>query len=264
MGQNFLLDLNVTRRIARAAGPLEGANILEIGPGPGGLSRALLMEGASKVVAIERDERFRPVLEQLEAVSAGRFQPVWADALKMGYPALARDMRVSRVVANLPYNIATPLILGWLTEEIWPPWFDRLVVMVQKEVAERFVAEPASAAYGRLAVLAQYRGRPRILLTLPPSVFVPPPKVDSALVEIVPRPRPHPVPVHLLEEVTAAAFGQRRKMLRSSLAALAVPELSSLLKAEGIDSADRAERLSVEDFVKLTRLVQAARQTRPA
>ncbi len=253
LGQNFLLDLNITRRIARAAGPLAGLAVLEIGPGPGGLTRALLLEGAAKVVAIERDERFRPILGRIEALSQGRFSVLFQDALHTDYPALAAETGVSRVAANLPYNIATPLIVHWLTAGRWPPWFDKLIVMVQREVAERFAAEPGSPDYGRLAVLAQYRARPRILFTLPPSVFVPPPKVASALIEIVPQaPAPDAVPVSLLERVTAAAFGQRRKMLRSSLASLGA-DTAALIRDAGIDPAQRPERLTVADFVSLAR-----------
>ncbi|MBI4724391.1 MAG: 16S rRNA (adenine(1518)-N(6)/adenine(1519)-N(6))-dimethyltransferase RsmA [Rhodomicrobium sp.] len=253
LGQNFLLDLNITRRIARAAGPLAGVTVLEIGPGPGGLTRALLLEGAAKVVAIERDERFRPVLAQLEDAAQGRLAVLFQDALQTDYAALAAQTGVSRVAANLPYNIATPLIVGWLTEERWPPWYDKLVVMLQREVAVRLAAEPVSPDYGRLGVLAQYRAQPRILFSLPPSVFVPPPKVASALVEIVPRPTAKDaVPVSLLEQVTAAAFGQRRKMLRSSLASLGA-DTATLLRDAGIDPAQRAERLTIADFVRLAR-----------
>ncbi len=251
LGQNFLLDLNITRRIARAAGPLENAGVLEIGPGPGGLTRALLLEGAARVVAIERDERFRPILSQIESHSQGRFSALYQDALATDYQAVAAATGVTRVVANLPYNIATPLIVHWLTAGPWLPWYGKIVVMLQKEVAERLVAAPGAEDYGRLAVLAQYRARPRILFTLPPSVFVPPPKVASALVEIVPQPQsPDAVPVSFLERVTAAAFGQRRKMLRSSLASLGA-DTAALLEAAGIDPAQRAERLTVADFVSL-------------
>ena len=253
LGQNFLLDLNITRRIARAAGPLESAAVLEIGPGPGGLTRALLLEGAGRVVAIERDERFRPILSQIESHGQGRFSALYQDALATDYQAVAAETGVTRVVANLPYNIATPLIVHWLTAGPWLPWYNKIVVMLQKEVAERLVAAPGAEDYGRLAVLAQYRARPRILFTLPPSVFVPPPKVASALVEIVPQPQaPGAVPVSFLERVTAAAFGQRRKMLRSSLASLGA-DTAALLEAAGIDPAQRAERLTVADFVSLAR-----------
>ncbi|MGC2628978.1 MAG: 16S rRNA (adenine(1518)-N(6)/adenine(1519)-N(6))-dimethyltransferase RsmA [Rhodomicrobium sp.] len=251
LGQNFLLDLNITRRIARAAGPLQGVAILEIGPGPGGLTRALLLEGATKVVAIERDERFRPILKQIEELSQGRFLPLFQDALEADYHAIAAETGVTSVAANLPYNIATPLIVNWLTNDSWPPWFSKLTVMVQREVAHRLVAEPGSADYGRLAVLTRYRARPRVLFNLPPSVFVPPPKVASALVEIVPQPMaPDAVPVSVLERVTAAAFGQRRKMLRSSLASLGA-DTAALIRDAGIDPASRAERLTVADFVSL-------------
>ncbi len=251
LGQNFLLDLNITRRIAKAAGPLQGAGVLEIGPGPGGLTRALLLEGAAKVVAIERDERFRPILAQIQELSQGRFIPLYQDALEAGYAAIAAETGVRSVAANLPYNIATPLIVKWLTNDPWPPWFGKLTVMVQREVGRRLVAEAGSADYGRLAVLTQYRAHPRILFTLPPSVFVPPPKVESALVEIVPRPMPaQAIPISLLERVTAAAFGQRRKMLRSSLASLGT-DTPALIRDAGIDPASRAERLTVSDFISL-------------
>lgn len=260
LGQNFLLDLNVTRRIANAAGPLASVTVLEIGPGPGGLTRALLLEGAAKAVGIERDERFRPILTEIEALSHGRFTPLFQDALETDYAALAAQTGVKRVVANLPYNIATPLIVRWLATEPWPAWFDKLVLMVQREVAERLVAAPGSAGYGRLAVLTQYRARPRILFTLPPSVFVPPPKVESSLVEIVPRQiTADGVTVSLLEKVTAAAFGQRRKMLRSSLSTLGV-DTAALIGDAGIDPAQRAERLTVEDFVRLARQLSKHRE----
>lgn len=259
LGQNFILDLNVTRRIARAAGPLDTVTVLEIGPGPGGLTRGLILEGAARVVAIERDERFAPALAQIEAHSAGRFRPLFMDALGADYPKLAAETGARRIVANLPYNIATPLIVGWLSGERWPPWFDKLVVMVQREVADRLVAECGTGHYGRLSVLAQYRARPRMLFAVPPGVFTPPPKVSSAIVEIVPQPAPQDaVPVALLSEVTAAAFGQRRKMLRSSLAALGV-DTPGLLAAAHIDPSLRAERLTVTDFLRLAQSLQALR-----
>jgi 16S rRNA (adenine1518-N6/adenine1519-N6)-dimethyltransferase len=263
LGQNFILDLNVTRRIARSAGPLAEATVLEIGPGPGGLTRGLLLEGAKGVVAIERDERFRPALRDIEESSGGRFRAIFADALEADYKAIAAETGASRIVANLPYNIGTALIVSWLTEEEpWPPWFDKLVVMVQREVAERVVAEPATEAYGRLAVLAQYRARARILFTLPPSVFTPPPKVASALVEIAPAPAPaDAVPIAILGEVTAAAFGQRRKMLRSSLASLGV-DVASLCGAAEIDPSQRAERLTIADFARLARHLERLRRPR--
>ena len=260
LGQNFILDLNVTRRIARSAGPLEGVTVLEIGPGPGGLTRALLLEGASAVVAIERDERFRPALSLIEERSQGRFTALYMDALEADYASIAASTGASRVVANLPYNVATPLIVGWLSAERWPPWFDKLVVMVQREVGDRLVAEPGSADYGRLAVLTHYRARARLLFTLPPAVFTPPPKVSSALVEIAPIAAPQdPVPVNLLSEVTAAAFGQRRKMVRSSLSALGA-DVPALLRDAEIDPSLRAERLTVLDFVRLARQLQEQRR----
>lgn len=251
LGQNFLLDLNVTRRIARAGGPLAGVTVLEIGPGPGGLTRALLLEGAAKVVTIERDVRFRSALSLIESCGKGRLTALFADALEIHYAAISSETGAQRIIANLPYNIATPLIVHWLTVGNWPPWFDKLVVMVQREVAERFVAEPASENYGRLAVLTQYRAVPRVLFSQPPSVFTPSPKVSSSLIEIVPRPKTGDrLPISLLEKVTAAAFGQRRKMLRSSLASLGV-DTSRLLELAGIEPTQRAERLSVADFVRL-------------
>lgn len=262
LGQNFILDLNVTRRIARAAGPLAGVTVLEIGPGPGGLTRALLLEGAERAVAIERDERFRPALSQIEESSAGRFRTLFMDALQADFPAIAAETGASRIVANLPYNIATPLIVAWMSGERWLPWFDKLVLMVQREVAERIVAEPGTGTYGRLSVLSQYRARARILFTLPASVFTPPPKVSSALVEIVPIPAPPgAVPADLLAEVTAAAFGQRRKMLRSSLAALGADAIALLKHAE-IDPSLRAERLTIADFVRLARHLDELRRHR--
>ncbi len=261
LGQNFLLDLNITRRIARAAGPLAGVTVLEIGPGPGGLTRALLLEGAAKVVAIERDERFRPILVQIEALAEGRFEPLFLDALTADYEAISTGKSAVRIVANLPYNVATVLIARWLTAGPWPPFFDKLVLMVQREVAERLVAEPGDEGYGRLAVLGQFRARPKILFTLPPSVFVPPPKVDSALIEIVPQPMTGvPVPVTHLERITAAAFGQRRKMLRSSLATLGA-DTAALLRDAEIEPSERAEQVSVASFIRLARCL--AQQQRP-
>jgi 16S rRNA (adenine1518-N6/adenine1519-N6)-dimethyltransferase len=262
LGQNFLLDLNVTRRIARSAGPLSGITVLEIGPGPGGLTRALLLEGASAVVAVERDERFRPALAEIAAASEGRLQVLFADALEVDYNELAAETGVRRIVANLPYNIATPLIVGWLTKGDWPPWYDKLVVMLQHEVAERLSASPGTENYGRLAVLAQFRARPRVLFSLPPRVFTPSPRVSSALVEICPSEPINPeVPISLIEKVTAAAFGQRRKMLRSSLASLGV-DTHALLQDANINPAARAEQLSVEEFARLAWHLGAHRDAR--
>ncbi len=255
LGQNFILDFNLTRRIARAAGPLAGKTVIEIGPGPGGLTRALFMEGAARVIVIERDERCRPVLDEIAAHYPGRLTTVFADATTLDWRALAADLDHKPVIAaNLPYNVATLLLINWLETEPWPPWYERMVLMFQKEVAERIVALPASKAYGRLAVISQWRCSAKLAFTLPPSAFIPPPKIDSAVVEFVPRARPAPdCDVVMLGRVTAAAFGQRRKMLRQSLKSLrADPE--PLLAATGIDGTKRGEVLSVRDFAELARV----------
>lgn len=255
LGQNFLLDFNLTRRIARAAGPLEGATIVEVGPGPGGLTRALLLEGASKVIAIERDERCLAALSDIAALYPDRLDIVAADAREVDYKALALR-QPARIVANLPYSVATPLLVGWLKTDPWPPWFDRLVLMFQREVADRIVAKPGGKDYGRLAVLSQWRTRPRILFTLPGAAFTPKPKVDSALVEFVPREVAEPAcDVAALERVTAAAFGQRRKMLRSSLRQVA-PDSEALLARLGIEPTARAEELTVADFCRIANALQ--------
>jgi len=250
LGQNFLLDFNLTRRIARAAGPLEGATIVEVGPGPGGLTRALLLEGASKVIAIERDARCLPVLEDIAARYPGRLEIVTADAREIDYAELSLS-KPARLVANLPYSVGTPLLIGWLKTEPWPPWFDRLVLMFQREVADRIVAKPNTKDYGRLAVLAQWRTKPRILFTVPAAAFTPKPKVDSAVVELIPRETPTHCNVARLEKVTAAAFGQRRKMLRASLRQIA-PDAEALLERLGIDPRARAEALQISDFCRIT------------
>ncbi len=262
MGQNFILDLNITRKIARAAGPLPGRTIIEIGPGPGGLTRALLLEGAEHVIAIERDERCRPVLEEISARYPGRLTAHFGDALKSDWAAIlaSRTGPVS-IAANLPYGIASLLLVGWLETEPWPPWYDRMVLMFQREVAERIVAEPGSKAFGRLSVIAQYRCEARIVMNLPPEAFTPPPKVSSAVVEFIPRPSPHPVcSIAALGRLTQAAFGQRRKMLRASLKQLTpMPEL--LLREAGIDPQQRAEQLSVEDFARLAAIYERGKST---
>jgi 16S rRNA (adenine1518-N6/adenine1519-N6)-dimethyltransferase len=252
LGQNFILDLNLTRRIARAAGTLEGRTVVEVGPGPGGLTRALLLEGADRVVAVERDERCLPALAAIAARFPGRVEVLAGDALEVDWPrALGTVNRTALIVANLPYAVATKLLIGWLETEPWPPWYERLVLMFQKEVAERIVAAPATKAYGRLAVISQWRTRPRIVLTLNPEAFTPPPKVASAVVEFIPRADPAPAcPVQVLGEVTAAAFGQRRKMLRASLKQL-VREPEGLLAAVQLPSELRGEQVSVHDFARL-------------
>jgi len=255
LGQNFLLDFNLTRRIARAAGPLAGTTIVEIGPGPGGLTRALLLEGASRVIAIEKDERCLPALGDIAAAYPGRLDIVAADAREVDYGALDLH-RPARIVANLPYSVATPLLVGWLKTDPWPPWFDRLVLMFQREVALRIVAKPGARDYGRLAVLCQWRTDPRVLLTLPAAAFTPRPKVDSSLVEFVPRQTSHPeCNVATLERVTAAAFGQRRKMLRSSLRQIA-PDAEALLQELGIDPKARAEELQIADFCRIANAIE--------
>jgi 16S rRNA (adenine1518-N6/adenine1519-N6)-dimethyltransferase len=253
LGQNFLLDLNLTRRIARLAGPLEGRTVVEIGPGPGGLTRALLLEGAPRVVAVERDERCRPALEEIAARYPGRLEVHFGDALEVDWRrivAASTGEKVS-ICANLPYGVATLLLVGWLETEPWPPWFDGMTLMFQKEVAERIVAQPGSKAYGRLAVIAQWRTTPRLAMTLKPEAFTPPPKIASAVVTFRPHPAPMPpCSVKALGKVTGAAFGQRRKMLRASLKTL-VPKPEELLEAAGISPALRAEQLSVNDFARL-------------
>jgi 16S rRNA (adenine1518-N6/adenine1519-N6)-dimethyltransferase len=250
LGQNFLLDFNLTRRIARAAGPLEGVTIVEVGPGPGGLTRALLLEGAAQVVAIEKDERCLPALADVAARYPGRLDVLTADAREVDYGLLSVAPPV-RIVANLPYSVATPLLISWLKTAPWPPWFDRLVLMFQREVALRIVATPGGKDYGRLAVLSQWRTAARMLFSIPAEAFTPRPKVDSAVVELVPRPAPAPpCDVSQLERVTAAAFGQRRKMLRSALRQIS-PDSEALLEGLGIDPKARAEELAVREFCRI-------------
>ena len=255
LGQNFLLDLNLTARIARAAGPLEGVEVVEIGPGPGGLTRALLVAGARRVIAVERDERAIAALEQIAARYPGRLEIVSGDALNFDPRALL-GAAPARVVANLPYNIATALLVGWLTLEPWPPWYDRLVLMFQREVAERIVAAPGSKSYGRLSVLAGWRCQGRIRFDVAGTAFVPPPRVTSSLVELVPRQSPFPCERRALERVTEAAFGQRRKMLRQSLKSLG-REPMTLLEAANLEPTARAEDVPVEGFVALARALAA-------
>jgi len=255
LGQNFLLDLNLTGRIARAAGPLEAVTIVEIGPGPGGLTRALLAHGARRVIAIERDARAVAALAEIGERYPGRLQIIEGDALEFD-PRPHLD-GPARIVANLPYNIATALLTGWLSATPWPPWYDSLVLMFQREVAERIVALPNTKAYGRLSVLANWRCETRILFDIAPSAFVPPPKVTSSLVRLVPRPQPLPCELPALERVTAAAFGQRRKMLRQSLRALG-KDPAALLSAVGIAPTSRAEDVPVEGFAALARAFAAS------
>jgi len=252
LGQNFLFDLNLTRRIARAAGPLAGFTVVEVGPGPGGLTRALLLEGASHVVAVERDARAIAALQQVAAAFPGRLSVIEGDALAVDWPALVSGR--AKIVANLPYNIATPLLIGWIAGP-WPPWFASLTLMFQKEVAERIVARPGNKDYGRLSVLCQWRCEAKRLFDVNRSAFTPPPKVTSSIVQLVPRPSPSPhCTVEALERVTAAAFGQRRKMLRSSLKTL-VTEPETLLAAAGIGPELRAEQVPVAGFARLAQLL---------
>ena len=262
LGQNFLFDLNLTDRIARAAGPLDGVSVVEVGPGPGGLTRALLANGARRVVAIERDQRAIAALQEIAERYPGRLTVIAGDALTVDpRPHLAS--RPARVVANLPYNIATPLLIGWLTAQPWPPWYDRLVLMFQREVAERIASAPGSKSYGRLSVLASWRCETRILFDVAASAFVPPPKVTSALVRLVPRASPRPCDADVLQRVTEAAFGQRRKMLRQSLKSLGTDPLA-LLAAARLDPTARAEDIPVEGFVALARaLVDHGRELSP-
>jgi 16S rRNA (adenine1518-N6/adenine1519-N6)-dimethyltransferase len=255
LGQNFLLDLNLTARIARAAGPLEGVDVVEIGPGPGGLTRALLVAGARRVIAVERDERAIAALEEIAGRYPGRLEIVSGDALKFD-PRPLLGAAPARVVANLPYNIATALLVGWLALEPWPPWYDRLALMFQREVAERIVAAPGSKSYGRLSVLAGWRCEARIRFDVASAAFVPPPQVTSSLVELVPRQNPLACERRALERVTAAAFGQRRKMLRQSLKSLG-PDPVTLLEAASLEPTWRAEDVSVEGFVALARAFAA-------
>jgi 16S rRNA (adenine1518-N6/adenine1519-N6)-dimethyltransferase len=257
LGQNFLFDLNLAARIARAAGPLAGTTVLEIGPGPGGLTRALLALGASRVIAIERDERAIAALQEIAALYPGRLDIISADALSYD-PRTRLPSGPVRIVANLPYNIATALLVMWISAEPWPPWYDSAVLMFQREVAERIVANCGSKSYGRLSVLVQWRCEARIAFDVNASAFVPPPKVKSSLVRLLPRPVPLSCDRALLEAATQAAFGQRRKMLRQSLRSLGT-EPAKLIEAAGLDPTARAEEVSVEKFVLLARALAVQR-----
>jgi 16S rRNA (adenine1518-N6/adenine1519-N6)-dimethyltransferase len=251
LGQNFLLDLNLTGKIARAAGDLSTSTVIEVGPGPGGLTRALLMHGAAHVIAIERDERCLPALADISAAYPGRLDVVSGDALAVDFQSLSAGKGEVKIAANLPYNIGTELLLRWLTAAQWPPFWSSMTLMFQREVAERIVAQPDTDSYGRLGVLAGWRAQSRIMFDLPPQAFWPPPKVTSSVVHVTPRPAPLPAELRALERVTAAAFGQRRKMLRQSLKGIGGERL---LQAAGIDGTRRAETLSVEEFVRLANI----------
>lgn len=251
LGQNFILDLNLTRKIARACGDLKNRTVVEVGPGPGGLTRALLMEGARRVVAIERDARCLPALAEIAERYPGRLEIHEGDALAADWSSLVGADAPASIAANLPYSVGTALLVGWLETEPWPPWFNMMTLMFQREVADRIVAAPGSKAYGRLSVLAQWRTEARIALTLPPEAFTPPPMISSAVVTFYPRSQPLQAgSASALARVTAAAFGQRRKMLRASLKQLT--PFSDLLLREGeIDPKKRAEELSVAEFARL-------------
>ncbi|TNC52767.1 16S rRNA (adenine(1518)-N(6)/adenine(1519)-N(6))-dimethyltransferase RsmA [Rubellimicrobium rubrum] len=255
LGQNFILDLNLTARIARSAGKLAQSDILEVGPGPGGLTRGLLAEGARKVVAVEKDARCLPALAEVAAHYPGRLEVIEGDALTVDLSG--RLAPPVRVVANLPYNVGTELLIRWLTPPEWPPFWTSLTLMFQREVAQRITAQAGDDAYGRLAILAQWRATPRVVLELPPDAFVPPPKVSSSVVHLDALPEPRfPARLKTLERVTAAAFGQRRKMLRASLRGLA-PDIEAHLGAVGIPPTERAERVSLEAFCALARSLDA-------
>lgn len=256
LGQNFLLDLNLTRKIARCGGPVDGARIVEVGPGPGGLTRALLQEGAAQVFAVEKDQRCLAALSEIAKRYPGRLSVIEGDALAIDWPSVigGSDGAV-QIAANLPYSIATELLTGWLETEPWPPWFERMTLMFQSEVADRIVAEPGRKAYGRLSILSQWRCDVRVAMSLPPAAFTPPPKVSSSVVVFKPKAAPTPqCNVRTLARVTAAAFGQRRKMLRTSLKQLCpMPEL--LLQRADIDPQLRAEQLGVADFARMAAIL---------
>lgn len=251
LGQNFLLDLNLTSRIARSAGPLEEATVIEVGPGPGGLTRAILAAGARHVVAIERDDRCLGALSEIAAHYPGRLQVIAGDATTTDMAGLVAGAGGPvRIIANLPYNIATPLLVGWLRTQPWPPWWTSATLMFQREVAERIVAEPGGKDYGRLGVLAGWRSQARILFDVGPRAFVPPPKVTSSVVHLLPRAIPFAADPDRLERVVAAAFGQRRKMLRSSLKSMASDAEAWIARAD-LDATRRAEEIDVAGFVRL-------------
>ena len=259
LGQNFLFDLNLTSRIARSAGPLEDATVIEVGPGPGGLTRAILAAGAKKVIAIERDSRCLPALAEIADHYPGRLEVIEADALEFDPRPMAGEGLV-RIISNLPYNVGTALLTGWLTGEVWPPWWSSLTLMFQREVAERIVAtEDDPKDYGRLGVLCGWRTDARILFDVPPSAFVPPPKITSSIVHLTPNSSPLPCRMGALEAVTRAAFGQRRKMLRQSLKAIA-PDPGAIIAAAGLEETIRAENVPVEGYVALANAYDAARR----
>jgi 16S rRNA (adenine1518-N6/adenine1519-N6)-dimethyltransferase len=248
LGQNFLFDLNLTQKIARTAGPLDGVTVIEVGPGPGGLTRAILSLGAKKVIAIERDSRCLPALAEIEAHYPGRLEVIEGDALQTDFEALVPTGEPVRIIANLPYNVGTQLLVNWLLPKQWPPFWLSMTLMFQKEVGQRIVAEEGDNHYGRLGVLAGWRTVAEMAFDVPPQAFSPPPKVTSTVVHLLPKDKPLPCDVAKLEKVTEAAFGQRRKMLRQSVKSLGG---ETLLEKAGIDPTRRAETLSVDEFVTL-------------
>lgn len=253
LGQNFLLDLNLTSKIARSAGDLSGCDVLEVGPGPGGLTRGLLVEGARRVVAVEKDARCLPALEEIAAAYPGRLTVLHGDALELDLGA--HLTAPFKIVANLPYNVGTELLIRWLTPAEWPPLWSSLTLMFQKEVAERIVAKPRTDHYGRLALLAQYRCDAKVVMTLPPEAFTPAPKVHSAVVHLTALPGPRfPCDFKVLQRVNAMAFNQRRKMLRASLKGL-TPGIETILESVGIPPTARAEEIGLEAFCALARAV---------
>ena len=255
LGQNFLLDLNLTAKIARAAGNLSACDVLEVGPGPGGLTRGLLVEGARHVLAVEKDPRCMPALAEIAAAYPGRLDVINGDALEVD--VLTHLTPPVRIVANLPYNVGTELLIRWLTPQVWPPFWESLTLMFQKEVAERIIAKPRSDHYGRLALLVQWRCDARIVLHLPPEAFTPAPKVHSAVVHLTRLPEPrYPADEAMLQRVTAMGFNQRRKMLRSSLKALG-PDIEAQLLAAGIEPTARAEEIPLEKFCALSLILAA-------
>jgi len=255
LGQNFLLDLNLTAKIARCAGDIVSSDVLEVGPGPGGLTRGLLAEGARRVVAVEKDQRCLPALREIAEAYPERLEVIEGDALDLD---LSQHLSPPiRIAANLPYNIGTELLTRWLSPAQWPPFWQSMTLMFQREVAERIVARPGSKAYGRLAILSQWRSDASIVMDLPPQAFTPPPKVRSAVVHITALEQPRfPADARILSMVTKAAFGQRRKMLRASLKGLA-PDIEDRLRAVGIAPTNRAEQISIEAFCALARNLEA-------
>jgi 16S rRNA (adenine1518-N6/adenine1519-N6)-dimethyltransferase len=261
MGQNYLLDLNLTMKIARTAGDLSDITVLEIGPGPGGLTRALLAANAKKIITIERDQRFIGALSEISDAYPGRLEIIEGDALRLDHASLISALEIYgqtgdkpavKIVANLPYNIATPLLTGWLSVEPWPPWYQSMTLMFQKEVAQRICADMGSKAYGRLAILTDWRCHAQIAFDVAPTAFVPPPKVTSSIVNLMPKPTPLSCKRVKLEQITKAAFGQRRKMLRASLKSLGG---EGLLEKAGIDGRLRAEAIGLKEFVRLANLI---------